>query len=265
MVPGVIEQIFETLLALTLGMARIYPCLFLVPIFAFKELKGMLRHAIVLALALVPMPGIQYALTGAEHSWTWLVGLIFKEVVLGILLGLLLAMPFWLFESVGALFDNQRGALTGGQLNPALGQDVTPLGHLLKQVFTLLLIIGLGYGVITQVIWDSYLLWPPTLWLPQPAADGFDVYLGLLADTFSHMVLYAAPLVGLLLMLDFSVAILSLYSQHLQVSSLSMPAKCLVGIAFLLIYLPMLEYLADGRLLLFRDMPHILPLLLSAP
>ena len=77
MVPGVIEQIFETILALTLGMARIYPCLFLVPIFAFKELKGMLRHAIVLALALVPMPSIQYALTGVEHSWTWVVGLIF--------------------------------------------------------------------------------------------------------------------------------------------------------------------------------------------
>lgn len=265
MITAAIEPIADALLALTLGMARIYPCLFLVPIFAFKELKGMLRHAIVLALALVPAPSIHHAIAGSEHAWTWIVGLIFKEVTLGILLGLLLAMPFWLFESVGALFDNQRGALTGGQLNPALGQDVTPLGHLLKQVLVLLLIIGLGYGVITQVIWDSYLLWPPTLWLPQPTADGFDVYLGLLADTFTHMVLYAAPLVGLLLMLDFAVAILSLYSQHLQVSSLSMPAKCLVGIAFFLIYLPMLQYHADTRLLQLRDMPHILPLLLGAP
>jgi type III secretion protein T len=44
-----------------------------------------------------------------------------------------------------------------------------------------------------------------------------------------------------------------------------MPAKCLVGIGFVLLYMPMLEYLADGRLLLFRDMPHILPLLLSTP
>ena len=47
--------------------------------------------------------------------------------------------------------------------------------------------------------------------------------------------------------------------------SLSMPAKCLVGIAFLLIYLPMLQYHADTRLLQLRDMPHILPLLLSTP
>lgn len=262
---AVIDQLVDTILALTLGMARLYPCLFLVPIFAFKEMKGMLRHAIVLALALVPMPGIRATLAGTEHTWLWLGGLFFKEIVLGILLGLLLSMPFWLFSSVGALFDNQRGALTGGQLNPALGQDVTPLGHLMQEVLILLLVIGLGYAAITQVIWDSYLVWPPTEWLPQPTADGFDVYLGLLADAFSHMVLYAAPLVGLLLMLDFSVAILSLYSPHLQVSSLSMPAKCLVGMAFVLLYMPMIEYLANERLLDLRDLSHLLPLMLSQP
>ena len=59
-------EVSESILALTLGMARLYPCLFLVPAFAFREIKGMLRHAIVLALALVPMPGIRASLTGHD-------------------------------------------------------------------------------------------------------------------------------------------------------------------------------------------------------
>lgn len=127
-------------------------------------------------------------------------------------------MPFWLFESVGALLDNQRGALAGGQLNPSLGPDATPAGHLFKQLAIFLLMTSMGLGALTQVIWDSYLLWPPTVWFPLPAADGFDVFVGLLGDTFTHMMLYAAPFIAVLLLLEFGIALLGVYSQQLQVS-----------------------------------------------
>lgn len=67
---------------------------------------------------------------------------------------------------------------------------------------------SMGLGALTQVIWDSYLLWPPTVWFPLPAADGFDVFVGLLGDTFTHMMLYAAPFIAVLLLLEFGIALL---------------------------------------------------------
>ena len=253
----------EYLPSLLIAMARIYPCAFLVPAFCFQHVRGMPRHAIVMVMALIPAPGIHGALQGKEYSALMLSGLALKEAALGVLLGVLLSMPFWLFESVGALLDNQRGALTGGQLNPSLGPDATPIGHMFKQLAIFLLMVTLGLGVLTQVIWDSYLIWPPTAWLPFPAVNGFSVFIELLGDTFTHMMLYAAPFIAVLLLLEFGVALLSLYSPQLQVSSLAVPVKCLAGLAFLLLYLPLLQDLIVGRMSLLGDLKHSLGLLLQ--
>lgn len=257
------HTLYQYLFALTLGVARIYPCLILVPVFSFNILKGMVRTGVVLALALMPALGLQAQLAVQMPDWPQLIGLILKEVVIGTLLGLIMAMPFWLFQSVGALFDNQRGALIGGQLNPALGSDVTPLGLLLQQTLIMLLILTLGLGGVTQIIWDSYRIWPIMQWLPLPHEEGLQQYLALLTDTFTHIIIYAGPLVALLLLLDFSIAVLSLYSQQLQAFVLSVPAKCLVGLLFFVLYIPTLNDLGEGRLHLLPDLSKLMALILG--
>ncbi|WP_308908323.1 type III secretion system export apparatus subunit SctT [Pseudomonas canadensis] len=251
----------EYLPSLVIGMARIYPCGILVAAFCFQHIRGMPRHTLVMVMALMPAPGIHAALAGLDYSALMLAALVLKEVALGILLGGLLAMPFWMFESVGALLDNQRGALAGGQLNPSLGPDATPIGHLFKQLAIFLLITSLGLGTLTQVIWDSYLIWPPTLWFPLPAANGSDVFVDLLGDTFTHMLLYAAPFIAVLLLLEFGIALLGVYSQQLQVSTLAPPVKSLAGIGILLLYFALLEDLIVGRMSLLGDLKHSLGVL----
>ncbi|SLM63283.1 MULTISPECIES: type III secretion system export apparatus subunit SctT [Dickeya] len=255
-----IQQLYDFIYAMTLGVARLYPCLFLVPLFSFSILKGMLRNAVVLALALVPASAIQQQLLTTPLTWPMLPALLLKEAVIGLLLGVVLAMPFWLFESVGALFDNQRGALTGGQLNPALGSDATPLGHMLKELFMMMLVMSIGFSGMTQLLWDSYQLWPVLTWLPPLSELGFHTYLDLLKETFRHMIVYAGPLVALLLLLEFSIAILSLYSPQLQVYVLSTPAKCLAGMAFFVLYMPVLQFLSEGRLHALADLKPLLAL-----
>jgi len=255
----------DYLSSLVIAMARIYPCAMLVAAFCFQHVRGMPRHTIVMVLALLPAPGIHAALEGQDYSALLLGALVLKEVTLGLLLGVLLSMPFWMFESVGALLDNQRGALAGGQLNPSLGPDATPIGHLFKQLAIFLLMISLGLGALTQVIWDSYLIWPATVWFPLPAANGLGLFLGLLADTFTHMMLYAAPFIAVLLLLEFGIALLGVYSQQLQVSTLAPPVKSLAGIGILLLYFALLQDLIVGRISLLGDLKHTLGLMFSGP
>ena len=251
----------EFLPSLLIGMARIYPVAFLVAAFSFQHIRGMPRHTIVMAMALIPAPGIYASMAGTDYSALMLAGLVLKEIALGLLLGVLLSMPFWMFEAVGALLDNQRGALAGGQLNPSLGPDATPIGHLFKELAVFLLIISLGLGGLTQVIWDSYLIWPPTLWFPVVGANGFSTFIGLLGDTFTHMMLYAAPFIAVLLLLEFGIALLGLYSPQLQVSSLAPPVKSLAGIGILILYFALLQDLIVGRMTLLGDLKHLLGLM----
>lgn len=255
----------DYLSSLVIAMARIYPCAMLVAAFCFQHVRGMPRHTIVMVLALLPAPGIHAALEGQDYSALMLGALVLKEVALGLLLGVLLSMPFWMFESVGALLDNQRGALAGGQLNPSLGPDATPIGHLFKQLAIFLLMISLGLGAMTQVIWDSYLIWPATVWFPLPGANGLGLFLGLLADTFTHMMLYAAPFIAVLLLLEFGIALLGVYSQQLQVSTLAPPVKSLAGLGILLLYFALLQDLIVGRMSLLGDLKHALGLMFTGP
>jgi type III secretion protein T len=257
----------EFLPSLLIGMARIYPCAFLVAAFCFQHIRGMPRHTIVMVMALMPAPGIHAAMAGVDYSAMLLVAVMLKEAILGFLLGVLLSMPFWMFEAVGALLDNQRGALAGGQLNPSLGPDATPIGHLFKELAIFLLIITLGLGAMTQVIWDSYQIWPPTAWFPVLGVNGFSTFVELLGDTFTHMMLYAAPFIAVLLLLEFGVALLGLYSPQLQVSTLAPPVKCLAGIGILILYFSLLQDLIVGRMVLLGDLKHSLGLMfkVSAP
>jgi type III secretion protein T len=259
------QGLFELMLGMGLAAARLLPCMILVPAFCFKYLKGPLRYAVVLVVSMVPAPAISRALSSFEDDWFSIGALLLKEAVLGTLLGLLLYAPFWMFASVGALLDSQRGALSGGQLNPALGPDATPLGELFQETLIMLVILSGGLSLITQVIWDSYQVWPPTAWLPSMTVDGLNVFLEQLNQTLQHMMLYAAPFIGLLLLIEAALAIIGLYAQQLNVSILAMPAKSMAGIAFLLIYLPTLLELGNGQILQLADLKHLLTQLVAVP
>ena len=259
------QDAFELMLGMGLAMARLLPCMLLVPAFCFKYLKGPLRYAVVAVVAMVPAPGISRALTSLDENWFAIGGLLLKEAILGTLLGLLLYAPFWMFASVGALLDSQRGALSGGQMNPTLGPDATPLGELFQETLIMLVILSGGLSLITQVIWDSYSVWPPTAWLPGMTVDGLDVFLDQLNQTLQHMLLYAAPFIALLLLIEAALAIIGLYAQQLNVSVLAMPAKSMAGLAFLLIYLPTLLELGNGQLAKLADLKSLLSLLVQVP
>ena len=83
----------------------------------------------------------------------------------------------------------------------------------------------------------------------------------LLGDTFMHMMLYAAPFIAVLLLLEFGIALLGVYSQQLQVSTLAPPLKCLAGLGILLLYFALLQDLIVGRMGLLGDLKHSLALL----
>ncbi|KAF2408234.1 bacterial export protein, family 1 [Pseudomonas antarctica] len=72
------------------------------------------------------------------------------------------------------------------------------------------------------------------------------------------MMLYVAPFIAVLLFLEFGLALLGVYSQQLQVSTLAPPLKSLAGLGILLLYFALLQDLIVGRLNLLGDLKHSL-------
>lgn len=226
--------------ALSVALARLLPIVILVPFFSSRELKGLIRYGVTFALCLFIAPFMYGDVTLRALASTQLIFLLAKELALGILIGSLMAMPFWLFDSVGALFDNQRGALIGGQFNPLLSGVSSPLSHMLQQCAIIVLIQVVGVNVLLETIWVSYTLWPALEWTPSFSLDMSQQWLVNISATFTKMILYTAPLVVTMLFIEFAMALLGLYSPQMQVVVLSVPVKCLVGMAMLTIYLSVL-------------------------
>lgn len=249
-----IDIIWQTVIALGIGMARMLAIFIIVPVFTGMQLKGMVRNSCALALSLMMLPQILPSLSSGGLTTAFL---IFKETALGFLIGGLLAIPFWIFDWVGVLIDSQRGALNGSVFNPALGSD-SLIGGLIKQTVILLLILTGGIPLLLDVVWQSYQFWPPTQWLPQLQEDGITLWLAQLTKLFNATILYAAPIVACLLFIDFGMAILGLFSPHLQVSVLAMPVKSLLGLFLLVVYLPQLWHHAAEELQNLKTLPHVL-------
>ncbi|CAM9275688.1 unnamed protein product [Ectocarpus sp. 12 AP-2014] len=246
-------------------MARVYPCVFLIPVFNAIHIRGLVRHSIVFALALIPAPGIKAMFDLEDMTLILSLGIVAKELLLGCVIGVFLAMPFWMFESVGTLLDNQRGALLGGQINPSYGPSDTLLGNFFRDITIMFLIAILGFPWLIQLVWDSYVLWPPTAWFPAPAEGGFGVFTSAIGNVFMTMMLYAAPFIAVLLLVEFSMAVMNLFSPKLDVFLLSIPAKSVIGLAFLVLYFPTLIYLMSGQLEILADIVSVFDLLFKSP
>ena len=121
-------KVFLGTLALT--QPRILALCAMLPLFNRQLLPGMLRYAICAAIGIVLVPALSPRYVQMDPSAIELVLLVVKEVFVGLVMGFLVAIPFWIFEAVGFVVDNQRGASLGATINPATGNDSSPLGIL---------------------------------------------------------------------------------------------------------------------------------------
>ena len=127
----------EHLQAFLLGSARLLMIMNIAPFFAGTQITGQLRFVIMLALYLILHPMIVGQLPpwrGLElMSCVILGGLFVKEILLGLLLGLLAGMMFWTIQCAGFFIDNQRGAGMAQDTDPITGEQSSPTGTFLFQ------------------------------------------------------------------------------------------------------------------------------------
>ena len=221
------------LLSFALSIVRTFVILTFIPLFSFKQVKArLIKVAISAAIGVPIFFEIYDNLYGKNLHITSTSFLILKEVALAAVIGYVLAMPFWIFQSVGALIDNQRGALSAGYLNPASGPDASMLGDLLSKVVVIVLLLHGVFPYLFSFIYLSHNLWPVLEPMPKFQSMAWQELIMLFNNLVRQFVLYAGPVVLVLLLVEAAFAMLGAYSPQLQVYFMAMPAK---GISALII------------------------------
>ena len=224
------------LTGLALAMPRFLAAFALLPMFTAQQLPGMLRFAVAGALALFVVPVVLGGSPVGGVAPGLLILLILKEAFLGVVLGFLFAIPFWAFEAVGFLIDNQRGAGMGAMLNPESGQDSSPLGMLFAQAFIILFLASGGLFVLLDVIYDSFLQWDVWQWRPLLSVDAATLALAHMDRLVRLAFLLSAPVILAMFLAEWSLALVSRYVPQLQVFFLAMPIKSALAIWILILF-----------------------------
>lgn len=230
----------------------------MLPLFNRQMLPGLLRYGICAALGLVLVPMLAPRYAQLDLGTVDLMLLIGKEVFIGLVLGFLVAIPFWTFEAVGFVVDNQRGASLGAVINPATGNDSSPLGILFNQAFLVFFLVGGGFSLMLTLLYDSFRLWDLWSWTPTLRAESMPLFLDQLSRFMRLVLLFASPAIVAMFLSELGLALVSRFAPQLQVFFLAMPIKSALALLVLVLYMSTLfQYAGDT----VREIPGILPFL----
>jgi len=235
-----VQALEQALLNFGLILPRLLSCFIVLPILGKQVLgSALIRNGVACSLALFIYPSVAGTLPpGLDGLRLGL--LIGKEVLLGLILGFVVCIPFWALEACGFLIDNQRGATLASTLNPLLGSQTSPSGALLLQTLVTLFFTGGAFLGLLGALLGSYASWPVASYYPQISDQWNAFFLAQFGYLMTLCILFAAPLLIAMFLAEFGLALISRFAPTLNVFILSMPIKSLVCSALLVPYLYLL-------------------------
>ncbi len=241
-----LEELRHALIVFSFTLPRLLATFAILPVLSRQSLPGMARNGVAMSLALFAYPIVAAGAPIEELSMIVGLGVVVKEVVLGVLIGFGAAVLFWAIESVGYFIDNTRGASMASSIDPLTGSQTSPLGILFTQALNVIFFVGGGFLFFMGALYESYGFWPVFSFYPKLNPEGAIYFLGMLDRVVGLAVFIGAPVIIAMFMALIGLALISRFAPQLNVFFLSMPVKSGVGIFVLVIYTTVvLTYFGD--------------------
>jgi type III secretion protein T len=240
------------LLALLLTLPRIYAFLSASQLLSAGAVPGLPRTAAILSLAIIAVPiNLDYA-AAFDRSAHALFLFFAKEYIIGFIAGYLVGWMFWVVQATGGLIDSQRGAAIASAIDPLQGEEASSLGNLFSQAFLTYIFTTGAFLLVLGILYKSYVLWPATRAVPIISDVFPTMMLGLLDNAMRLVFVIAAPILAVMFLAEFSLALISRFSPQVQVFVLAMPIKSILAIFVLIFYVPTFMPFSERQFVTFE-------------
>jgi type III secretion protein T len=230
------ERVLDDLAAAGFAMARMTGLIIIMPAFTRLGLTGILKGAIALALMLPLLPTV-FAEFGDQHlPRMMMVALLPKELVIGLMIGLVLGVPMWAAEAAGDILDVQRGSSSATLMDPSAASEASITGTLLTLVMLALYFGSGGLALTLRTVYESYGIWPVANFLPTLSPAKGDFFLALLDNIILTGLTLAGPIVVFMFLDDLLLALVSRAAPNINVFALSLSTKNLIFAVLLTLY-----------------------------
>ncbi|ALL66364.1 Flagellar biosynthesis protein FliR [Paraburkholderia caribensis MBA4] len=212
----------------------------LIPFGGNESLGMMLRLPLILMFATLPQqsgwPGDPVVAIGVE-------------ALVGLTLGLMLSVAFHAAGAAGALIDQQGGYTIGASYDPNFRDDAALFERLFIWFATLTFFTGTGLQAVYAFFADSWAVWPPGAQRPDYIRVMHELADERLPLSLAEGAQMGMPLVGLMLLVDVSLGLMSRYAKRINPFTTARTVKAIV-LSFTIVYcVPLLFKRLDAILL----------------
>lgn len=217
-----------------LTMFRLFPIISLSPFLGGRILPRPVKVAMGLTLFVIFLPKLMVVTTTELKFSVTLLGLAFKELLIGWILGMLAVIPFHVVEIAGMFTDHQRGGASLLIQDPTIQSQTSPLGSLYNYVLIYLFYLVNGPFIFIEAIFQSYDVIPPDAFLSRIFFAQDVVFWDEIIKVFNHAMVIgiriASPALLVILMTDFFLGIINRMAPQVMITFLGMPLKSLLGL-----------------------------------
>lgn len=215
------------LLPFGMVLGRVTAFVAVLPVLSFAAIPAVVRVGMSLALTVFLLLHVPVS-AGAETHWLLAVGMMLREVLVGLSLGLMARLAFSAVQQAGAIAGQQMGLTMAQIIDPTTGEESEPIGTFFDIGFMLLFLIAGGHHLLLGLVMRSYQVLPA----------GGEVEIAAMVDGVvgagSAMLLFAlklsAPMLAAFLMLGVLLAVLARVLPEMDILMTSLPLR--VGLGF---------------------------------
>jgi flagellar biosynthetic protein FliR len=200
------------------------------PILGHRTVPRTVKAGLIVVLAIALVRGAEVAPGAAPLLVAAPI-----ELLIGITLGLSMALAFTAIETIARLVSIQMGLSIGAVFDPVGGESSTPLGPLFAIMSGLLFLTLNLHLAILEVLAGSFASLPIGGEWP---AGLFGAAAQLVALALELAARVAMPLALVLLLTELAVALISRAIPQVNVFFLGLPLKILLGIALIALSVP---------------------------
>lgn len=213
---------YATLFGFLFTLARISSVFAFLPLAAFRGASDTPKIFLSLAFTMILWPEWKSPVSSDATIGRIVAGLA-GEVVLGLAIGLSLALVLEVFQIAAQVVSLQAGFGFASTIDPNSGADSTVLLSLAQITAGLLFFATGADRLLVRALADSLRLCPPESFVAQKVWA--DAVIRFAASIFGAGLRLAAPVVALLMLTDAALAVLGRVQTQIQLVSLTIPVK----------------------------------------
>ncbi|MDD3839694.1 MAG: flagellar biosynthetic protein FliR [Clostridia bacterium] len=227
-----------------LVLVRMSGIFILSPIFGGRSLPTYFKIGIAFFCSLIVLNTIDVkAVHDISNIYIWAL-MVAKELLIGLTIGYVTALFFSAFFIAGQIIDTQIGFGIVNVIDPQNNIQVPIVGNLYNIIALLVFFALNGHHILIKALFDSYKYIP----LGQAMLDvntAHDII-----DIFSHVLIISVkislPVVAVTLLVDVAMGIFARTIPQMNVFILGIPAKIILGLIVILLFIPFFVYFLDG-------------------